>query len=189
MSELTAERAKAVARIAPGSRGPTTIRTSSTYPDRVERCEGAARTVSDLLRQLRLALVDPHPLAADARLSALRGLRGGGRGARLARRRAATGRGELAYLNQRASTRGFERPFGRVWLLMLQAELEAHGTDEGRHPPSRRAGVRDVSWLAGDLPDTCRDEYKLRLRSRAGERQLRRSSVAPTPLGLQNPAL
>ena len=33
--------------------------------------------------------------------------------------------GELAYL-ERPSSRGFERPYGIAWLLMLQAELERH---------------------------------------------------------------
>lgn len=34
-------------------------------------------------------------------------------------------KGELAYL-ERATARGFERPYGWAWLLMLQAELERH---------------------------------------------------------------
>ncbi|HBY44602.1 MAG TPA: DUF2891 domain-containing protein, partial [Brevundimonas sp.] len=40
--------------------------------------------------------------------------------------------GEVAYLI-RPETRGFERPYGWAWLLMLAAELERHDTDEGRH--------------------------------------------------------
>jgi hypothetical protein len=38
---------------------------------------------------------------------------------------------ELAYLH-RPSSRGFERPYGWAWLLMLAAELAQHGTDDGR---------------------------------------------------------
>jgi hypothetical protein len=38
---------------------------------------------------------------------------------------------EVAYLARPAS-RGFERPYGWAWLLMLQAELARHDTDEGR---------------------------------------------------------
>jgi hypothetical protein len=40
--------------------------------------------------------------------------------------------GEIAYL-KRPESRGFERPYGWAWLLMLQAELERHQTPEGRH--------------------------------------------------------
>lgn len=39
--------------------------------------------------------------------------------------------GEAAYL-ARPEARGFERPYGWAWLLMLAAELERHETDEGR---------------------------------------------------------
>lgn len=39
--------------------------------------------------------------------------------------------GEIAYL-ARPEARGFERPYGWAWLLMLAAELERHNTDEGR---------------------------------------------------------
>ena len=38
---------------------------------------------------------------------------------------------ERAYLD-RPSARGFERPYGWAWLLMLQAELNRHTTPEGR---------------------------------------------------------
>ncbi|CAN5394299.1 DUF2891 domain-containing protein [soil metagenome] len=38
---------------------------------------------------------------------------------------------EVAYL-ARTDSRGFERPYGWAWLLMLQAELERHSTGEGR---------------------------------------------------------
>ena len=39
--------------------------------------------------------------------------------------------GELAYL-ARPESRGFERPYGWAWLLMLAAELARHETAEGR---------------------------------------------------------
>lgn len=39
--------------------------------------------------------------------------------------------GEVAYLSQPAS-RGFERPYGWAWLLMLQGELLRHASPEGR---------------------------------------------------------
>ncbi len=39
--------------------------------------------------------------------------------------------GEAAYL-ARPEARGFERPYGWAWLLMLSAELERHDTPEGR---------------------------------------------------------
>ena len=39
--------------------------------------------------------------------------------------------GEAAYL-ARPEARGFERPYGWAWLLMLAAELERHDTGEGR---------------------------------------------------------
>ena len=39
--------------------------------------------------------------------------------------------GEAAYLD-RPQTAAFERPYGWAWLMMLQAELEAHQTPEGR---------------------------------------------------------
>ncbi|HRH21232.1 MAG TPA: DUF2891 domain-containing protein [Brevundimonas sp.] len=38
---------------------------------------------------------------------------------------------ERAYLD-RPSSRGFERPYGWAWLLMLQAELNRHDTEAGR---------------------------------------------------------
>jgi hypothetical protein len=38
---------------------------------------------------------------------------------------------ETAYV-KRPESRGFERPYGWAWLLMLQAELERHETAEGR---------------------------------------------------------
>jgi hypothetical protein len=39
--------------------------------------------------------------------------------------------GEVAYL-ARPSARGFERPYGWAWLLMLQGELARHSSDDGR---------------------------------------------------------
>jgi hypothetical protein len=39
--------------------------------------------------------------------------------------------GELAYLS-RPNSRGFERPYGWAWLLMLAAELARHTSGEGR---------------------------------------------------------
>ncbi len=39
--------------------------------------------------------------------------------------------GELAYL-ARPGARGFERPYGWAWLLMLAAELDRHETSQGR---------------------------------------------------------
>lgn len=39
--------------------------------------------------------------------------------------------GELAHL-ERATARGFERPYGWAWLLMLQAELKRHKGREGK---------------------------------------------------------
>lgn len=39
--------------------------------------------------------------------------------------------GEVAYLAQ-PSSRGFERPYGWAWALMLQGELAQHATEEGK---------------------------------------------------------
>lgn len=39
--------------------------------------------------------------------------------------------GEITYLS-RPQSRGFERPYGWAWLLMLQGELLRHQTEEGR---------------------------------------------------------
>jgi Protein of unknown function (DUF2891) len=57
--------------------------------------------------------------------------------------------GELAFLSQ-PSARGFERPYGWAWLVMLQAELEAH--DDRRwaaamRPLARAFEARLVAWL------------------------------------------
>ena len=60
--------------------------------------------------------------------------------------------GELAYL-ARPGAGGFERPYGWAWLVMLQAELEAHETDDGRRwvaalrPLARAFEARFLGWL------------------------------------------
>jgi hypothetical protein len=60
--------------------------------------------------------------------------------------------GELAYL-AKPSAGGFERPYGWAWLIMLQAELEAHETEAGRRwaatlrPLARAFEARFVAWL------------------------------------------
>jgi len=43
---------------------------------------------------------------------------------------------EAAYLD-RPGSRGFERPYGWAWLLMLAAEMDRHKDDRGRLPASR----------------------------------------------------
>jgi hypothetical protein len=50
--------------------------------------------------------------------------------------------GELAYLD-RPGAAGFERPYGWAWLVMLQAELEAHETVAGRR---WAAAMRPLAW-------------------------------------------
>ena len=60
--------------------------------------------------------------------------------------------GEIAYM-ARASARGFERPYGWAWLLMLQAELEVHESEAGRRwaaamaPLARAFADRFGDWL------------------------------------------
>src|SRR5579872_4317110 len=60
--------------------------------------------------------------------------------------------GELAYL-ARPHAGGFERPYGWAWLVMLQAELEAHETAEGRRwaaamrPLAQAFEARFLAWL------------------------------------------
>jgi hypothetical protein len=51
--------------------------------------------------------------------------------------------GEVAYL-ARPSARGFERPYGWAWLLMLQAELLHHTSDEGKHWAKTMQPLADV---------------------------------------------
>jgi hypothetical protein len=60
--------------------------------------------------------------------------------------------GELAYL-ARPYSRGFERPYGWAWLLMLQSELERHGDEAGRRwattlrPLAEAFAARFKAWL------------------------------------------
>ncbi len=60
--------------------------------------------------------------------------------------------GECAYVD-RASARGFERPYGWAWLLALQAELDQHECDIGVHiaqtlrPLTRRFAERFAQFL------------------------------------------
>jgi len=50
---------------------------------------------------------------------------------------------EVAYL-ARPESRGFERPYGWAWLLMLQAELDRHSTEEGRRWAARLKPLSDA---------------------------------------------
>jgi hypothetical protein len=60
--------------------------------------------------------------------------------------------GELAYLAP-PEAGGFERPYGWAWLLMLQTELEAHETADGRgwasalRPLAQAFEARVLGWL------------------------------------------
>jgi hypothetical protein len=60
--------------------------------------------------------------------------------------------GELAYL-ARPNAGGFERPYGWAWLVMLQAELEAHDSADGGRwaaalrPLARAFEGRFLGWL------------------------------------------
>jgi Protein of unknown function (DUF2891) len=60
--------------------------------------------------------------------------------------------GELAYL-ARPYSRGFERPYGWAWLLMLQSELERHEDAAGRRwaatlrPLAEAFATRFKAWL------------------------------------------
>jgi hypothetical protein len=60
--------------------------------------------------------------------------------------------GELAYL-ARAQSRGFERPYGWAWALMLAAELSRHQSAEGKNwsacflPLARAFETRFTDWL------------------------------------------
>jgi len=51
--------------------------------------------------------------------------------------------GEVAYL-KRPSARGFERPYGWAWLLMLQGELSRHETAEGKRWASTMKPLADA---------------------------------------------
>ncbi|HEX4196192.1 MAG TPA: DUF2891 domain-containing protein [Caulobacteraceae bacterium] len=59
---------------------------------------------------------------------------------------------ELVYLDRPGAAR-FERPYGWAWLLMLQAELEVHHSDDGRRwaaalrPLARAFERRFLAWL------------------------------------------
>jgi len=59
---------------------------------------------------------------------------------------------ERAYLDRPAAG-GFERPYGWAWLLMLQAELESHDSDDSRRwaaalrPLARAFEARFMTWL------------------------------------------
>ena len=59
---------------------------------------------------------------------------------------------ERAYLD-RPGAAGFERPYGWAWLLMLQAELESHDSEDGRRwaaalrPLARTFEARFLTWL------------------------------------------
>ena len=81
--------------------------------------------------------------------------------------------GELAYL-ERATARGFERPYGWAWLLMLQAELDRHTGREGNAWASAlkplATSVRDsVSRPSaeGDLSGAERRAQQHRVRARS----------------------
>ncbi|XXU72746.1 DUF2891 family protein [Sorangium sp. So ce1151] len=50
---------------------------------------------------------------------------------------------ELGYL-RRPSSRGFERPYGWAWLLLLAAELERQDTEEGRRWSAALAPLGDA---------------------------------------------
>jgi len=53
---------------------------------------------------------------------------------------------EAAYL-QRPESRGFERPYGWAWLLMLAAEMDRHETPDGRR---RAAAIRPLALAFAD---------------------------------------
>jgi len=52
--------------------------------------------------------------------------------------------GEVAYLHQDPLRRGFERPYGWAWLLMLYAELARDGSDAGRRRADALAPLADA---------------------------------------------
>jgi DUF2891 family protein len=52
-------------------------------------------------------------------------------------------RAEAAYFGE-PGRRGFERPYGWAWLLMLQAELARHGSEEGRRWAATVAPLADA---------------------------------------------
>jgi hypothetical protein len=77
---------------------------------------------------------------------------------------------ETAYLDN-PSSRGFERPYGWAWLLMLAAELERHGDGRAealRRPdagPSRNGSPKLPA--AGGLSGAGRNPLQHRLRAEA----------------------
>jgi hypothetical protein len=68
--------------------------------------------------------------------------------------------GELAYL-RRPHSKGFERPYGWAWLLMLQAELKRHESAEGKRWAKALQPLADgFAWRFKDfLP---RADYPIR---------------------------
>ncbi len=86
--------------------------------------------------------------------------------------------GEVAYLT-RPSARGFERPYGWAWLLMLQGELARHkrGYTLGRYAEAAGGCLRaTVPRLpaAGDLSGARRGAFQHRLRPDPGAGLCRR---------------
>ena len=148
----------------------------------------AARAAPDLLRQLRLALLRARLLAAGRGCCGASRHAGGRRDPR-AVRRAPSPRdkvaGELAYL-ARPSARGFERPYGWAWLLMLQAELARHARTRtaagrrrcGRWPrPSPSASA--TSCPRPTYPIRAGDALQHRLRAGAGASTTRGRAATP----------
>jgi hypothetical protein len=107
---------------------------------------------------------------------------------------------ETAYLDNPAS-RGFERPYGWAWLLMLAAELERHRRRAGGNPAAPDAGLRETvhrlpaaGRLSGagrnPLQHRLRPEADARLRRGRGRRGTDRSVPGPgVALALERPRL
>src|ERR1700730_16265087 len=102
--------------------------------DRAGGCARASRAAPDLLRELRLASsVHAHWLLArlyrrlpdGPEASTIRALLD----SQFTAEKVA---GEVAYL-ARPSSRGFERPYGWAWALMLSSELARHRSEQGKH--------------------------------------------------------
>ena len=99
-----------------------------------EDVRGPARPASGFLWQLRLAFLRSRPLASGTAVSALSEVIEVAAEIRAfldGQFTPANVEGEVAYLRNPAS-RGFERPYGWAWLLMLAGELARHKTEEGR---------------------------------------------------------
>ena len=175
MRRLTRELAERFAAIALGHVGREFSEQAGPGADRTGRPGPAARVAPDLLRQLRLALGRAQPLAAGAGAAAVSRYPYPAPVIRAWLDQAFTDAnvaGELAFLEQ-PSARGFERPYGWAWLVMLQAELEAHATTRaGRRRCGRwRMDVRaPLPRLAaeGDLSGSGRHARQLGLRPGAG---------------------